>query len=77
MKNNSPKKVSTKWIFIAMFFGAICWAFVIAWIAKKIQNPDGLISVITVLVLVVLITVYLFVYDIKNSAEIDDDNQTN
>jgi CHASE2 domain-containing sensor protein len=75
MKNS--KRIAAKWIFIAMFFGAICWAFVIALIAKKIQNPDGIISVITVLVLVVFITVYLFVYDIKNSVEIKDEDDQN
>jgi fatty acid desaturase len=74
MKNNSPKTISVKWIFIAMIFGALCWAATVYFIAKKIQNPDGIISVICIVVLVVFISVYLFVCDIHKSIEASDDD---
>lgn len=68
-------KIKRRWIAAVLIFCACCWAFVTRLIAAKLANPDNTIIVITVIVLVFLITIYLFAKDAKKSVELKDDNQ--
>jgi L-asparagine transporter-like permease len=64
MKKATPK-ISTTWVFAVLLFCVMCWAFVVHVIAKQLENPDNIISVITVIVLVFVITIYLLIADIN------------
>jgi membrane protein DedA with SNARE-associated domain len=78
MKNKPTIRIKAKWFFIAMMFSAICWAALVAFIARKIHNADNLIAVITIIVLLFFISGYLLAREMNNSAELkDDDDQAN